>query len=304
MNTPKVYFKATHKAWYSNIGPASAKGNRRPVKLVAGPNDKATQKLAVEELWRKLAANGLPEGDAANLESDPFVADLFVAFLDHHKKHSKPGTSSIVGRSKASRDGLATMGTRSFAYRRSKKPCDELAEGSVPQSEQGLPRHIRSDNGPKFIAVAIRRWLGQVDVEALYIEPGSPWEIGYAESFHSRLRDEFLAVEVFENLASARALTIAWKEDYNQYPTAPWATRLSLRSPPRVLLPLLLRLRSSSTREDTNKQPYLFPNPNLHNPWYRKSEPVRATSIATMLPAPPRNRCSGAAKNSRLADGF
>lgn len=82
---------------------------------------------------------------------------------------------------------------------------------------RGVPRHIRSDNGPEFIAIAIRRWLGQVDVEALYIEPGSPWENGYAESFHSRLRDEFLAVEVFENLTSARALTSAWKEDYNRY---------------------------------------------------------------------------------------
>jgi transposase InsO family protein len=54
-----------------------------------------------------------------------------------------------------------------------------------------------------------------VGVEALYIEPGSPWENGYAESFHSRLRDEFLAMEVFENLLAARALTAAWREDYN-----------------------------------------------------------------------------------------
>jgi putative transposase len=81
---------------------------------------------------------------------------------------------------------------------------------------RGVPKHIRSDNGPEFIALAIRRWLGQVGVEALYIEPGSPWENGYAESFHSRLRDEFLAMEVFENLPAARALTAAWREDYNQ----------------------------------------------------------------------------------------
>lgn len=80
---------------------------------------------------------------------------------------------------------------------------------------RGVPRHIRSDNGPEFIAHAIRRWLNQVGVEALYIEPGSPWENGYAESFHSRLRDEFLALEVFENLPVARLLTSAWKQDYN-----------------------------------------------------------------------------------------
>ena len=81
---------------------------------------------------------------------------------------------------------------------------------------RGVPRHIRSDNGPEFVAQAIGRWLKQLDVEALYIEPGSPWENGYAESFHSRLRDEFLSLEVFENLAEARRLTSAWRAEYNE----------------------------------------------------------------------------------------
>jgi len=70
---------------------------------------------------------------------------------------------------------------------------------------------------PEFIAVAIRRWLSQVDGVVLYIEPGSPWENGDAEGFHGRVGDEFLAVEVLENLTSARALTVAWKEDYNHH---------------------------------------------------------------------------------------
>jgi putative transposase len=82
---------------------------------------------------------------------------------------------------------------------------------------RGVPRHIRSDNGPEFIAQAIQRWLAQIDVEAWYIEPGSPWENGYAESFHSRLRDEFLSLEQFESLAAARKLTAAWKKDYNHH---------------------------------------------------------------------------------------
>lgn len=82
---------------------------------------------------------------------------------------------------------------------------------------RGVPQHIRSDNGPEFIARAIQRWLGQLGVEVLYIEPGSPWENGYVESFHSKLRDEFLAMEVFENLAAARKLTGAWRDDYNHY---------------------------------------------------------------------------------------
>jgi len=82
---------------------------------------------------------------------------------------------------------------------------------------RGVPKHIRSDNGPEFIARAIGRWTKQLSIETLYIEPGSPWENGFAESFHSRLRDEFLATEVFESLAAARTLTTAWKEDYNHY---------------------------------------------------------------------------------------
>lgn len=82
---------------------------------------------------------------------------------------------------------------------------------------RGVPRHIRSDNGPEFIARAIQRWLAQVEVETLYVEPGSPWENGFAESFHSRLRDEFLALEVFESLVAARKLTQAWKDDYNYH---------------------------------------------------------------------------------------
>ena len=130
------------------------------------------------------------------------------------------------------------------------------------------------------MSAAIRRWLGQVNVEALYIEPGSPWENGYAESFHSRLRDEFLAMEVFDNLPAARTLTAAWREDYNHvrphsslgYQTPSGVRRYAGELPLR--LRLRLSLRSSSTREETRIRPYLFPNPNLHNGWYRKSEPV------------------------------
>jgi putative transposase len=80
-----------------------------------------------------------------------------------------------------------------------------------------VPRSIRSDNGPESIAHAIRRWLAQVDVQTLCVEPGSPWENGYAESFHSRVRDEFLSLEIFDSLQAARKLTAAWKEDYNHH---------------------------------------------------------------------------------------
>jgi putative transposase len=82
---------------------------------------------------------------------------------------------------------------------------------------RGVPKHIRSDNGPEFIAKAIRKWTEQLGIETLYIEPGSPWQNGYAESFHGKLRDEFLALEEFESLAAARKLTTAWKDDYNHH---------------------------------------------------------------------------------------
>lgn len=80
---------------------------------------------------------------------------------------------------------------------------------------RGVPKHIRSDNGPEFIAHAIRQWLAKAGVETLYVKPGSPWENGYAESFHSRLRDELTNREEFTSLAEARYLADAWRLEYN-----------------------------------------------------------------------------------------
>lgn len=83
-------------------------------------------------------------------------------------------------------------------------------------ARRGLPRHLRSDNGPEFIAGFLRRRLTQWGVETWYIEPGSPWQNGYAESFHSRLRDEFLNREVFDSRAEAKALAAQWQDAYNE----------------------------------------------------------------------------------------
>ena len=109
------------------------------------------------------------------------------------------------------RECLASQPARSIT---SEDVIDTLAELFAMR---GVPQHIHSNNGPEFIAQAIQRWLGQLEIEALYIEPGSPWENGYAESFNSRFRDEFLALEEFENATAARQLTTAWKTDYNHY---------------------------------------------------------------------------------------
>lgn len=80
---------------------------------------------------------------------------------------------------------------------------------------RGVPAYIRSDNGPEFIATALQRWLGRCGIATLYVEPGSPWENGFAESFHARLRDELLAVEIFDTLAQARLLARQWRLEYN-----------------------------------------------------------------------------------------
>ena len=79
----------------------------------------------------------------------------------------------------------------------------------------GVPAHIRSDNGSEFIAKEMKKWFEKTGVDTLYIEPGAPWQNGYAESFHSRLRDEFLEMNYFYTLAEAKRLTQDWKEHYN-----------------------------------------------------------------------------------------
>jgi putative transposase len=81
---------------------------------------------------------------------------------------------------------------------------------------RGVPQHIRSDNGPEFIAAAIRHYVEQAGLEMLYIEPGAPWENGFAESFFSRLRDELLNTEEFMNLAEARWFAYRRQQEHNE----------------------------------------------------------------------------------------
>ena len=80
---------------------------------------------------------------------------------------------------------------------------------------RGAPGHIRSDNGPEFIAKAVREWIAAVGAQAAFIEPGSPWENGYCESFNSKLRDELLNGEIFYSLAEARVVIEGWRQHYN-----------------------------------------------------------------------------------------
>ena len=83
--------------------------------------------------------------------------------------------------------------------------------------KHGSPEHIRSDNGPEFIAYAMQDWLTAHDVKTAYIRPGSPWEQGHVESFHDKLRDELLNREIFSNLNEAEVLLEGWRKEYNEY---------------------------------------------------------------------------------------
>jgi putative transposase len=80
---------------------------------------------------------------------------------------------------------------------------------------RGVPGHIRSDNGPEFVAKAVREWITAVGAKTAYIEPGSPWENGYCESFNSKLRDELLKGEIFYTLKEAQIVIESWRRHYN-----------------------------------------------------------------------------------------
>jgi putative transposase len=83
--------------------------------------------------------------------------------------------------------------------------------------DRGTPEYIRSDNGPEFIATAVRQWLAKSGCKTMYIEPGSPWENPYIESFNGKLRDECLNREIFRNGLEAQIVIENWREEYNRY---------------------------------------------------------------------------------------
>lgn len=76
---------------------------------------------------------------------------------------------------------------------------------------RGLPAYVRSDNGPEFVAEAVRRWIALVGAQTAFIEPASPWEDGYIESFNARLRDELLSGEIFHSLGEAQVVIEEWR---------------------------------------------------------------------------------------------
>lgn len=95
------------------------------------------------------------------------------------------------------------------------KAMDVLEALSVLMIARGIPAYIRSDNGPEFVARILRQWLERIGVQTAYIEPGSPWENGYCESFNGKFRDQFLNGEIFYSLKEAAILIERWRYHYN-----------------------------------------------------------------------------------------
>lgn len=103
---------------------------------------------------------------------------------------------------------------------------------------RGLPAYLRSDNGAEFKGVVVKDWVTRLGVGPLFIEPGSPWENGYIESFHGKLRDELLTGEIFDTLQEAKVLVERWRRDYNTHRPH---SALGYRPPaPEALAPWML----------------------------------------------------------------
>ena len=111
---------------------------------------------------------------------------------------------------------------------------------------RGVPGHIRSDNGPEFVAKAVQEWIGAVGANTAYITPGSPWENGFIESFNARLRDELLDGEIFYTLREAQIIIESWRRHYNT--VRPHAS-IGYRAPaPEVFVPALAAWPAAQSR--------------------------------------------------------
>ena len=125
---------------------------------------------------------------------------------------------------------------------------------------RGVPEHVRSDNGPEFVAKAVQEWIGAVGAKTAYIAPGSPWENGFIESFNARLRDELLAGEIFYTLAEAKIIVESWRRHFN---TVRPHGSLGYKPPaPEVFIPAMTARAAAQPRPAT--PPELASRPTVH----------------------------------------
>jgi transposase InsO family protein len=130
----------------------------------------------------------------------------------------------------------------------------------------GVPAHIRSDNGPEFVAKQVRNWIAAVGAKTAYIEKGSPWENGYVGSSDARLRDELLNGEVFHSLRGAQVVIESWRRHYNTArPHASLGCRPPARPPaPEVVLPAFAAWPAAPRPPTPPTTQTVAPRPMLH----------------------------------------
>jgi len=125
---------------------------------------------------------------------------------------------------------------------------------------RGVPGHIRSDNGPEFVAKAVQKWITAVGAKTAYIAPGSPWENGFIESFNARLRDELLDGEIFYSLAEAKIVIESWRRHYN---TVRPHGSLGYKPPaPEVFVPAMAA--QSAPQSQQASPPTMASRPSMH----------------------------------------
>jgi putative transposase len=195
-------------------------GYRRITALLNNEHGEKVNHKRVERIWRK---EGLKVPQKQPKRSRLWLNDgscirLRPQYKDHVWSYDFMIDRTVNSRSfrvlniidEFTRECLITRVDRKIS---SQDVIDELFNLFVLR---GIPEHIRSDNGPEFTSGAVRRWLNHLGVKTLFIEPGSPWENGYIESFNGKLRDELLDREIFTTLHEAKVLIGQWRKEYNQ----------------------------------------------------------------------------------------
>lgn len=201
---------ATHPRW----------GHRRIGALLRGEGWQANRKR-IQRLWRaeglrvpkakKRQRRRLP-GKAQGTQHRRAQRPNEVWACDFVSDETRDGRrlKILVVEDEFTRECLAVEVRRSF------RACDVQAVLARLIGERGVPAHLRSDNGPEFIAQALQTWLAEQGLATLYIKPGSPWQNAFAESLNNRVRDELLNVELFASLVEAQVLAAEWRERYNR----------------------------------------------------------------------------------------